>query len=49
VQNEHTAVADRKKLAKRSALAGAVLALLCPFLPHEWRAVCHALASILAL
>jgi hypothetical protein len=50
VTNELDAAARarRVKLAKRAALAGAALALLCPLLPERWHAVCHALVSLLA-
>ncbi len=37
---------DRKKIAKRAALIGAVLAIICNLLPHEYRAVCHAIAQV---
>lgn len=39
--------ADRlKRIAKWAALFGAVLALVCHFLPHDYRALCRAVASI---
>lgn len=37
---------DAKRLAKRAAVFGAVLAMLCHLLPTEYRAPCAALASI---
>lgn len=34
------------KLAKWAALAGGILAVVCHFLPQDYRALCQALASV---
>lgn len=51
MQNEPEPAPDRRreyaKRAKRAAIAGAVLALVCPLLPEHWQHVCHALVSLL--
>jgi len=49
VSNERRPPAtDRRRVyIKRAALAGGVLALICPLLPEHWRHVCHALVSLL--
>lgn len=35
-----------KKIVKRAAVAGFVLALLCPVLPPEYRPVCELIAKL---
>lgn len=35
-----------KKVARRAAAIGFVIGLICNFLPHEYRAVCHAIANV---
>lgn len=37
---------DAKKFARRGAQLGAVLAVICNLLPHEYRAVCSAIADV---
>lgn len=43
---EHKATA--KRAVKYAALLGAVLALACHLVPHDYRAVCNAVAQICA-
>lgn len=35
-----------RRAARLAAVIGAALALLCHFLPHDYRALCRAVASI---
>jgi hypothetical protein len=37
---------DKKTLMKWAAIGGALLALVCHFLPHDYQAVCKAVASL---
>jgi hypothetical protein len=39
-------VADFRRLARHAALVGFALALLCHLVPHDYRAVCRALATL---
>lgn len=39
-------VQKAKRAARWAAIAGGLLALTCHFLPHDYRALCHAIASI---
>lgn len=40
---------NRKKLLRLAALSGAVLAILCHLVPHEYQAACQAVAKVIAL
>jgi len=37
---------DARRLYRYAATAGAVLAVLCHLLPHDYRAACNAIASL---
>lgn len=41
--------ADRRKLARRAAVAGALLSVACHLLPHDYRAICSAVTKIATL
>lgn len=37
---------DRKQIVRWAALAGAVLALVCHYLPANYQAICQTLANL---
>lgn len=37
---------DAKRVARRAAQLGTVLAIVCNFLPHEYRTLCTVIADV---